>query len=109
MLVLSHVNSGGGNDSLMEESWVLRRDSVEGEMQRDTETREPDVDGTLAAAEITYQRRGSPCKNRSNMFGYQVSEIGQKNGGNVTKGNYELLYLNIAMLVYIILLHNISE
>lgn len=110
MLVLSHVNSGRGNDSLMEESWVLRRDSVEGERQRDTETREPDVaDGTLAAAEINNQQRGSADKNRSNTFGYQVSEIGQKSGGNVTKDNYELLYLSISMLGYIILYNSTPQ
>lgn len=79
MLVLSQVNSGGGNDSLMEEAWGLRQDSVEGERQRDTETREPDVvDGTSAVAEINHHQRGSADKHKFNTFGYQVSEIGQK-------------------------------
>lgn len=84
MLILSlsskaqHVNNGGGNESVMEEASVPWRDSVEGERQRDTETRETDaVDGT-AAAEINNHHRGSADKNKFNTLGYQASETGQK-------------------------------
>ncbi|KAG8009974.1 Pleckstrin-like proteiny domain-containing family G member 5, partial [Nibea albiflora] len=54
-----HVNNGGGNESLMEEAMVPWRDGVDGERQRDTENREPDVvDGTAAAADINNHHRG---------------------------------------------------
>lgn len=82
VLVLSHVNSGGGNESLMEESLVLWRDGVDGERQRDTETREPDVvDGTSVGADINNHHRGSADKYRFNRSGYQVSEMGHKDKG----------------------------
>lgn len=81
MLILSlsskapHVNSGGGNDSLMEDASVPWRDGVDGERQRDTETREQDVDGTTAAADINNHHRGSADKHKFATFGYQASEM----------------------------------
>lgn len=71
-----HVNTGGGNESLMEESSVPWRDGVDGERQRDAETREPDVvEGTAAAAEINHHHRGSADKHKFNTIGYQASEL----------------------------------
>ncbi|KAM8734935.1 uncharacterized protein plekhg6 isoform 3-T3 [Acanthopagrus schlegelii] len=70
-----HVNNGGGNESLMEETMVPWRDGVDGERQRDVDTREPDVvEGRTAAAEINTHRRGSAEKQekrRFSTFGYQ--------------------------------------
>ncbi|XP_041842753.1 pleckstrin homology domain-containing family G member 5 isoform X2 [Melanotaenia boesemani] len=67
---VSHVNNGGGNESVMEEL-VQRRSSVKGERQGDTETREPDdIDGTIAA-EINNHRRGSADKHKLGTLGYQ--------------------------------------
>ncbi|XP_068591179.1 uncharacterized protein plekhg6 [Cebidichthys violaceus] len=66
-----HVNNGGGNESLMGEPSVPWRDSVDGERQRDTETRDPDFDGTTAAAEINHHHKGSADKHKFNTFGYQ--------------------------------------
>ncbi len=69
-----HVNNGGGNESLMEEVLVPWRDGMDGERQRDTDTREPDVvDVTTAAAEINNHHRGSADKYKFSTFGYQVS------------------------------------
>ncbi|XP_044064799.1 uncharacterized protein plekhg6 isoform X2 [Siniperca chuatsi] len=67
-----HVNNSGGNESLMEEAFVPWRDGVDGERQRDMETREPEaVDETTAAAEINNHHRGSADKHKFNTFGYQ--------------------------------------
>ncbi|XP_073340856.1 uncharacterized protein plekhg6 [Pagrus major] len=59
----------------MEETMVPWRDGVDGERQRDVDTREPDVvEGTTAAAEINTHRWGSAEKHekhRFNTFGYQ--------------------------------------
>ncbi|XP_051261963.1 uncharacterized protein plekhg6 isoform X2 [Dicentrarchus labrax] len=67
-----HVNNGVGNESLMEETSVPSRDGVDGERQKDTDTRESDVvDGMTAAAEINNHHRGSADKHRFNTFGYQ--------------------------------------
>ncbi|CAJ1062503.1 uncharacterized protein plekhg6 isoform X1 [Xyrichtys novacula] len=66
-----HVNNGGGNESLMEESaW---REGVDGERQRDTnESRETDVvDGTTAAAETNQHHWGSADKSKFNTTGFQ--------------------------------------
>lgn len=82
MLVFSHVNSSGGSESVMEEAVTLWQDGVDGERQRDTDTREPDVDGMSAAAEINNHHRGSADKYRFNTFGYQVCETEQKSEHN---------------------------
>ncbi|XP_041797824.1 uncharacterized protein plekhg6 isoform X2 [Chelmon rostratus] len=67
-----HVNSGGGNESLMGEALVPWRDGVDGERQRDVETREPDgVEGTTAAADINIHHMGSADKHKFNTLGYQ--------------------------------------
>ncbi|KAI3361136.1 hypothetical protein L3Q82_013339 [Scortum barcoo] len=76
--VSSNVNSAGGNDSLMEEVLVPWRDGVDAERQRDTETRETDVDGTTAAADTNIHHRGSADKHKFSTLGYQASETGQK-------------------------------
>lgn len=77
-----HVNNGGGNESLMEETMVPWRDGVDGDRQRDVDARQPDVvEGKTAAAEINTHRRGSAEKQekrRFSTFGYQVSEMKQK-------------------------------
>lgn len=74
-----HVNSGGGNESLMGEALVPWRDGVDGERQRDVETREPDgVEGTTAAADINIHHMGSADKHKFNTLGYQVSQMGRK-------------------------------
>ena len=71
-----HVNTGGGNESLMEESSVPRRDGVNGERQRNGEPREADVvEGMVAAAEINHHHRGSADKHKFNSIGYQASEM----------------------------------
>jgi len=76
-----HVNDGGGNESPMEEM-VQRRDSVNGERQRETETREPDVvDGTTTAADINNHHRGSADKNKFSTIGHRASGTRQKLDG----------------------------
>ncbi|XP_076593843.1 uncharacterized protein plekhg6 [Chaetodon auriga] len=67
-----HVNNGGGNESLMGEALVPRRDGADGERQRDAETREPDiVNGMTAAADINSHHRGSADKNKSSTPDFQ--------------------------------------
>ncbi|XP_042345239.1 uncharacterized protein plekhg6 isoform X2 [Plectropomus leopardus] len=67
-----HVNNGGGNESVMEESSLPWRDGVDRERQRDTDTREPDaVNGMTAAAEINHHHRGSADKHKFSTIGYQ--------------------------------------
>ncbi|XP_054477554.1 uncharacterized protein plekhg6 [Anoplopoma fimbria] len=92
--MVPHVNNAGGNESLMREPSVPWRDSVDGEKLRDTETREPDVDGTTAAAETNHYHRVSADKHKSNTFGYQrrtkqkvVTDVGTVSKGTsaVTK------------------------
>ncbi|XP_063734330.1 uncharacterized protein plekhg6 isoform X2 [Eleginops maclovinus] len=55
----------------MEDASGPWRDAVDGERQRDADTREPDVDVTTAAAEINQHHRGSADKNKFNTLGYQ--------------------------------------
>ncbi|XP_026226300.1 pleckstrin homology domain-containing family G member 6 [Anabas testudineus] len=66
-----HVNNDGGNESSVEEGSVLWRDTVDGERLRDMESREPDVDGVTAAAEINHHHRGSADKHKFRTLGYQ--------------------------------------
>ncbi|XP_071764768.2 uncharacterized protein plekhg6 [Centroberyx gerrardi] len=62
----------GGNESPMDETAAQWRDGGEGERQRDTETKEPEVvDGTTPAAEIILHHRGSADKHKFNTSGYQ--------------------------------------
>lgn len=62
----------------MEEAVTLWQDGVNGERQRDPDTRESDVDGTSVPAEINNHHRGSADKYRFNTFGYQVCETTEK-------------------------------
>ncbi len=63
----------------MEDAPVAWRDGVDGERQRDGETKEPDVvDVTTAAADINNHHRGSADKHKFSTFGYQASETRQK-------------------------------
>ncbi|XP_030014821.1 uncharacterized protein plekhg6 [Sphaeramia orbicularis] len=67
-----HVNNRGGNESPMDDTVVPWRDSVDGERQRDSESREMDgVDGTTAAADTNLHHRGSADKHKFNTLGYQ--------------------------------------
>lgn len=68
------VHSGGGNESPMEEGSGLRQDCVDGERQRDSESKETDADGTAGAAEIIHHHRGSADKHKFNTLGYQASD-----------------------------------
>ncbi|XP_029958929.1 uncharacterized protein plekhg6 [Salarias fasciatus] len=61
-----HVNNGGANDSLLEET-ALSREAVDPDRLRDME---PDVDLT-AAAELSYHHRGSEDKQKYSTMGYQ--------------------------------------
>ncbi|XP_037836439.1 uncharacterized protein plekhg6 isoform X2 [Kryptolebias marmoratus] len=57
---MPYINNGGGENGALIEELMLRRDSMNGEKQKDSETRESDVvDGTTAAVEINHNRRGS--------------------------------------------------
>lgn len=68
-----HVNNGGGSESPMEET-VLQ--TVDGERQRETETREPDVvDGKAADLNIHHKRAAD--KHKYSTIGYQASGVGQ--------------------------------
>ncbi|XP_070690975.1 pleckstrin homology domain-containing family G member 5-like [Pempheris klunzingeri] len=65
------MNNDVGNESLMEEAPVLWQGGMEGERQRDTETRESDVADGTAVAEINNHHRGSADKHKFNTLGYQ--------------------------------------
>ncbi|XP_054597017.2 uncharacterized protein plekhg6 isoform X1 [Nothobranchius furzeri] len=59
---MSQINNGGGDNGPLMEELILRRDSLNGEKQKDAETREPDAaDGTLPA-DVNFNRRGSTEK-----------------------------------------------
>lgn len=59
----------------MNDTVVPWRDIVDGEKQRDPESRETDgVDGTPAAADTNLHHRGSADKHKFNTLGYQASE-----------------------------------
>ncbi|CAG6015109.1 unnamed protein product [Menidia menidia] len=65
------VNSREGNESPLEEM-EQRQDSVHGERQRETETRESDVvDGMTTAAETNSHHRGSAEKLKFSTIGHQ--------------------------------------
>ncbi|KAM9310294.1 uncharacterized protein plekhg6 isoform 2-T2 [Pholidichthys leucotaenia] len=63
-----HLNSGGGNESRMEDM-EQRRDGMDGEKQKEAESREPD--GAPAAAEINLHHKGSADKQKYSTLGYQ--------------------------------------
>ncbi|KAI9515375.1 hypothetical protein NQZ68_026108 [Dissostichus eleginoides] len=62
-----YVNNGGGNEALMEDASGLWRDAVDGERQREADSRDPDVD--VITAEVNH--RGSADKHKFNTSGYQ--------------------------------------
>ncbi|KAM6936738.1 uncharacterized protein plekhg6 [Lycodopsis pacificus] len=72
----------------MGEPSVPWRDSVDGERQRDTDTRDPDVDGTTAAAETNHHHKGSADKHKFNTFSYQrrTKQKGVTDLATVSKG-----------------------
>lgn len=58
---------------------MLRRESVDGERLRNTESRETEVvDGTTAAAETNHHHRGSADKHKFSTLGHQASDVGQE-------------------------------
>ncbi|KAF6735164.1 Pleckstrin homology domain-containing family G member 6 [Oryzias melastigma] len=82
-----YANRGGGTDSPTEEM-VQSFDSVNGEMQADAESREPDVLDGKTAADTTLYHKGSAEKNKSNTFKNQrktkqkvVSDFGTASRG----------------------------
>ncbi|KAF7670128.1 hypothetical protein LDENG_00050170 [Lucifuga dentata] len=67
-----NVKSGVGQESPLDEAALQWRDGAEGERQRDTETKEPEVvDGTIRAADSLLHHRGSADKHKFNTMGYQ--------------------------------------
>ncbi|KAM8871157.1 uncharacterized protein plekhg6 isoform 2-T2 [Spinachia spinachia] len=66
-----HVNNVEGNESLMGDPSVPRGNSKDEGREKDTEPRDPDVDGMNAAAETNNHHRGSADKAKFNTFGYQ--------------------------------------
>lgn len=57
---MPYINNGGGENGPLMEELMQRRNSLNGEKQKDSDTRESDLgDGTTAAVEINHTRRGS--------------------------------------------------
>lgn len=102
-----NVNNGGGNESQLEDGSVPWRDGVDGERQRDSESREADVsDGTSAAAEINHHHKGSADKNKFGTVGYQASDFRQKlhlQWWTLIKYSFELFYFSTSILCNFIL------
>lgn len=66
-----HMN-GGGNGSPVDDLMGSWRDGVDGERQRDRETKEAETgDVTTAAAESNFHHKGSADKQKFNSVGYQ--------------------------------------
>ncbi|XP_076010906.1 uncharacterized protein plekhg6 [Genypterus blacodes] len=66
------INSGGGNESSMDETALQWRDGAEGERQRDTDGKESEVvDGTTSNADSIIHQRGSADKQKFGTSGYQ--------------------------------------
>lgn len=96
-----YVNSGGGNESSMEEGLALFQDTVDGEILRDTESRETDVvDGTTAAAEINHHHKGSADKHKFNTLGYQASDVGQEKNVQVECNEVHLINYHSEVVKY---------
>lgn len=71
---MPYINNGGVENGLFMEELMQRTENMNGEKQRDSETREPDVvDGTPAPVEINPNCRGSVEK-KSTQGTVQASE-----------------------------------
>lgn len=74
MLLFSHANSVGSNESRRQEAAVLQWNVVNGEKHKEVDSRESVAcDGVPLGSDTYNQHRGSLDKHRFTTMGYQVS------------------------------------